>query len=131
MGNNLNKVNPNKTIEKHLEVNYLYGIDGNYTRHAGYDYLKHEDLLVHDVWKLTYQKIEEVRQKVLSGQISPIAYHMERCMMEVPVLASISGISSWRIRRHFKVRVFKRLKQPTLQKYASAFEIPVDELSNI
>lgn len=115
----------------HLEVNYYYDQDGNFTKHAGYDYLKHEDLLVHDVWKLTNEKIEEVRQKVISGKISPIAYHMERCMMEVPVLASISGISSWRVKRHLKVKVFNRLKPATLKKYADTFEISVEELYKV
>jgi hypothetical protein len=122
---------PPKTIEMHMEVNYQYGSDGNFTKHAGYDYLKQEDLLVHDVWKLTHEKIEEVRRQVRAGKVSPVAYHMERCMMEVPVLASIAGISSWRVRRHMKVKIFNRLRHSTLKKYASAFEIPVEELSKV
>ena len=34
----------------------------------------------------------------------------------------------WRVKRHFKPRVFKKLSAKVLQKYADAFEISVAEL---
>jgi hypothetical protein len=36
----------------------------------------------------------------------------------------------WRVKRHFKPKVFAKLNDKILQKYAETFEISVDELRN-
>ena len=36
----------------------------------------------------------------------------------------------WRVKRHAKPAVFKKLNQKILQKYADAFQISVAELTN-
>jgi hypothetical protein len=46
-------------------------------------------------------------------------------------LSMMAGISLWRVKRHLKPRVFKRLSEKTLQKYAEAFNISIEELKNV
>ena len=51
--------------------------------------------------------------------------------MDVSVLASYVEIWQWRVKRHFKPSVFKKLNSKVLQKYADVFEISIDELKHI
>ena len=51
--------------------------------------------------------------------------------MDVGILASYVGLWQWRVKRHFKPSIFKKLKNYTLQKYAEVFEISVDELKTV
>jgi hypothetical protein len=37
----------------------------------------------------------------------------------------------WRVKRHLKPKVFKRLNEKTLKKYAEVFNVPLDQLSNV
>ncbi|MCG2430634.1 hypothetical protein [Aequorivita xiaoshiensis] len=76
-------------------------------------------------------RIEDAKKRVLEGKTSPIEYHMELHKMDVGILASYVGLWQWRVKRHFKPSVFKKLKMNTLQKYAEVFEISVDELKTI
>jgi len=56
---------------------------------------------------------------------------MELHKMDIPVLAGYVGLWQWRVKRHFKPAVFKKLKEKTLQKYADVFEISLSELKQI
>jgi hypothetical protein len=55
---------------------------------------------------------------------------MEKILMEVPMLAAYMETSKWRVKRHMKAGVFKKLKQETLAKYAEIFGITVEQLKN-
>jgi hypothetical protein len=55
---------------------------------------------------------------------------MEKILMETPMLAAYMGIAQWRVKRHMRSRVFKKLKPETLAKYAEIFGITAEELSN-
>jgi hypothetical protein len=75
--------------------------------------------------------LEKTRQRVLAGETSPLAYHMERCQMTVPMLAANTGIWSWRVRRHLRAQVFARLVPELLQRYAEALRMSVEDLRSI
>jgi len=77
------------------------------------------------------ERIEDAKKRVLEGKTSPIEYYMELHKMDVGILASYVGLWQWRVKRHFKPSVFKKLKTNTLQKYAEVFEISVDELKTV
>ena len=77
------------------------------------------------------ERIEDARQRVIDDVTSPIEYYMELHKMDPAVLASYVGIWQWRVKRHFKPSVFKKLSAKVLQKYASVFEITIDELKTI
>ena len=77
------------------------------------------------------ERIADAKQQVVSGEVSPICYYMEVNKMDLTILASYVGLWKWRVKRHFKPNIFAKLNDKTLQKYADAFEISVQELKNI
>ena len=77
------------------------------------------------------ERVEEARAKVLNNELSPIAYYMELHKMDLGILASYVGFWKWRVKRHFKPAVFKKLTPRTLQKYADAFDISIEELKKV
>jgi hypothetical protein len=77
------------------------------------------------------ERIADAKQQVVNGEASPICYYMEVNKMDLTILASYVGLWKWRVKRHFKPDVFAQLNDKTLQKYADAFEISVQELKNI
>jgi hypothetical protein len=76
------------------------------------------------------ERIEAAKAEVKAGQASPIVYYMELHKMDPQILASYVGIWKWRVKRHFRPKVFNRLSDKLLQKYADTFDITLDELKN-
>lgn len=76
------------------------------------------------------ERAEEAKQGFLAGELSPIPYFMEISKMDLNILASYVGLWKWRVKRHFKPKVFKTLSDSILSKYADAFEISVSDLKN-
>ena len=81
--------------------------------------------------KVIQERVEDAKVRVIKGQTSPIEYYMELHKMDIGILASYVGLWKWRVKRHFKPTVFKKLSSRTLQKYAEVFEITIDELQQI
>ncbi len=83
----------------------------------------------------TIEDIEErvalAKQRVKNGETSPIEYYMELHRMDLPILASYVGLWKWRVKRHFKPSVFKKLSNKILEKYATVFDVSVEKLKNI
>ena len=46
-------------------------------------------------------------------------------------LGMSAGVTLWKVKRHLKPGPFKRLSEKTLQKYADAFNITIDELKHV
>jgi hypothetical protein len=78
-----------------------------------------------------HQRVEDAKNRVQNNQTSPIEYYMEFHKMDLPILASYVGIWQWRVKRHFKPKVFHKLSNKILQKYADVFEITIDQLKNL
>lgn len=76
------------------------------------------------------ERIEEANQDIKSGKASPIVYFMELHRMDWITLADYVGMWKWRVKRHAKPAVFKKLNKKILQKYADTFQISVEELTN-
>ncbi len=77
------------------------------------------------------ERITDAKNRVIAGETSPIEYYMELHKMDVGILASYVGFWQWKVKRHFKPSVFKKLNDKTLNKYAEVFDISVEELQNI
>ncbi|WP_074407509.1 MULTISPECIES: hypothetical protein [Aquimarina] len=77
------------------------------------------------------ERVQDAQARVLNNQTSPIEYYMELHKMDITILASYVGLWKWRVKRHFKPKVFQKLSQKILQKYADVFEITVDQLKHI
>jgi hypothetical protein len=76
------------------------------------------------------QEFELIRQQILTGQLSPLAYHIQNNLFNINMLSSYTGISKRHIKKHLKPEYFNQLDEATLKKYADVFEIPVEELKN-
>lgn len=89
------------------------------------------DPVVDQSLEIVKEKISNAKEKVLKGEISPIAYYMEKCITDVSTLAKYTGMAKWRVKRHLKIKVFRGLKNETLKRYADFFQITVEELKDI
>lgn len=74
------------------------------------------------------ERVAEALAQVKDGKASPIVYFMERNKMDLNILAGYVGMWKWRIKKHFKPKVFKGLSDRVMQRYADAFDIPLAEL---
>ncbi len=59
------------------------------------------------------------------GEISPVYYYMILQEYGEKDLAKRAGVSLRRLRKHFKMKYFKKLRLHQLANYAEAFDIPV------
>jgi len=109
----------------------IYTVDenGKYTTSYSLGWeVKNE--VMKQAWDNIREKLEGIRQKVLAGQLSPVAYYMERNIMDVSLLAKYMGLWKWTVKKHLKPKHFNKLPQETLEKYADIFNITVDELKD-
>ncbi|MFT4023883.1 MAG: hypothetical protein QM664_08900 [Flavihumibacter sp.] len=111
------------------KVLYVTDKDGNYgtTQYEGWDA---ENLALTQAWEEIDEKIAVTKQKVLNGELSPIAYYMEKNLMDLPTLASYAGFWKFRVKKHLQPAVFKKLPDKKLARYASVFNISVDDLKH-
>jgi len=109
------------------ELCYAVDDDGNYvtTNSTGWN---PKTIALDNAIQEINDRIEASKQRVLKGESSPIEYYMELNKMDVPILASYVEMWSWRVKRHFKPSVFKKLSDKVLNKYAEVFEISIAEL---
>lgn len=76
------------------------------------------------------ERAKQAQEGVREGRLSPIAYFMEINKMDLPILAGYMGMWRWRVKRHLKPRVFRKLSPRLLAKYAEVFQISVTTLKN-
>lgn len=74
---------------------------------------------------------EEARSRALAGQTSALEVWMWTLRMDVPLLAQVTGLWQWRIRRHFRPAVFARLSPRLLERYAQALGITPEQLKTL
>jgi hypothetical protein len=87
---------------------------------------------------VTRQAVEDLerraraaRARVLAGETSPLEYHMYRARMDVALLSQSTGLWRWRVRRHFRPRIFERLPLRLRQRYADALGIALEALGKV
>jgi len=125
-----NPVYKDQAYGQYRELFYTYGPDGKFEKNVGF-HDESDRVTLQQAWDLFNDRIEEARQKVKAGKASPILYYMEKTLVTPMDLSMHSGIMVWRVKRHLKPKVFSRLSEKTLNKYAVAFNITVDQLKNV
>ncbi len=116
---------------KTCDVQYALDETGKYTtvKSVGWE---PKNIIMLNAWEYENNKISEAQRLVKEGRMSPIYYHMKRCLMDKKLLASYTGFSRFRITRHFKPNIFKRLSDKKLDKYVYAFGLKKrEDLFNI
>ncbi|GGD80820.1 hypothetical protein [Planktosalinus lacus] len=114
---------------KITEVCYAVDENGNYTQVASKGW-EPKTIVQNETLHVIEERIAEANENVKNGIASPIPYFMELHKMDLTILSDYTGYWKWRIKRHFKPKVFNKLSQKALKKYANAFDISVDELKN-
>lgn len=130
MEENNNPVYKDKTYGQYRELSYSYLDGGKFEQKVGF-HGEADRLILQQAWDLFQERIENARLRALAGKVSPVVYYMEKNLLDPLNLSMMAGISIWRVKWHFRPNVFKRLKDKTLQKYAEAFNITIDQLRNI
>jgi len=74
---------------------------------------------------------QEARGRARAGLTSPLEVHMYRARMDLALLSQTTGLWRWRIRRHFRPRVFARLSPALRQRYADALGLTPEALGRI
>ena len=111
------------------EVVYVKNEDGKYETELSTGW-ETKTVALDNAWDEINRRTEEAKKECLGGKISPIGYYLELRLMDMPVLAGYTGFMKWQIKRHMKPRVFAKLSDKKLQKYADAFDITINELKN-
>ncbi|MBU0729370.1 MAG: hypothetical protein KKE17_11730 [Proteobacteria bacterium] len=82
-------------------------------------------------WEIIADQLRDVISRVRGGELSPLAYHMTKNLMDMGLLANYVGMFKWRVKRHMRPSIFRKLKPPMLARYAAVFEITVEELIDV
>jgi hypothetical protein len=77
------------------------------------------------------QELEPIRNQVLAGKLSPLAYHIPLRVFTVGLVSAYTGIPKRHIKKHLKPEKFNQLDEETLEKSASALGISVEELKKV
>ncbi len=120
----------NATLGGHRKAVYARSRDGRMqiVQSAGWEV---EEIVTRQAVDDLARLAEEARQRAAAGLASPLEYHMYKARMDVPLLAQVSGIWQWRIRRHFRPTVFARLKPALLARYGEALGVSAEQLRGI
>ena len=112
------------------EVCYATDSEGKYTTELskGWDV---KITALDKAWEDIDVRIENARNKVLSGEASPLLFFMEKGIMDISLLADYTGFWQWQIKRHLKPDVFNNLSEKKLQRYAEVFNVSVEDLKNM
>jgi len=119
-------------FKDNLVRDVMYAVDenGHYTSVLSDGWsVKNDALGV--VWDDIREQCEEIRQKALAGEVSPLAYHIKKSLLDVGLLSAYAEIPKRKIRKHLKYDEFMKLDEHTLQKYADAMRITVEELKRV
>lgn len=125
------EVPQDKGLSDGLFEDICYAVDenGNYTVVPTTGWQPKTDAML-QAWDLIREKVEEARKKVMAGEVSPLAYFMEKNLMDIKLLADYAGLPKRKVKKHLDPERFSKLDDETLKRYADAFDITVDSLRN-
>ena len=130
---NVNEVPQDPRDAKHdgklRKVIYAVDKDGKYTG-VNSEGWEAENFALKQAWDDIDETLAEIEAKVRAGTLSPIAYFMQKNLMDLALLARYAGKWKWQVKRHFKPEIFKKLDQAMIAQYARIFNITTDELIN-
>ncbi len=117
----------NRTLAGHRKAVYAIADDGKLrlVPSRGWEV---EEIVTRQAVEDLERRASEARARALSGESSPLEYHMYRARMDVDLLSQTTGLWRWRVRRHFRPSVFARLPRALRLRYAGALGISVEAL---
>jgi len=120
----------NRSLAGHRKAVYAVADDGKLrlVPSRGWEV---EEIVTRQAVEDLERRAREARERVRAGATSPLEYHMYRARMDLALLSQTTGLWRWRVRRHFKPRVFARLPLSLRQRYAEALGISVETLGKV
>ena len=118
------------TYEGHKRLLYAVDKNGNYdgVQSSGWEVEEYATLTAVDEYnRLT----REAFDKATAGISSPLEYHMYAHRMDLALLSQVSGLFQWRIKRHFKPAIFKKLNNKLLTRYSEAMRMNAGDLQKL
>ncbi|MBD79180.1 MAG: hypothetical protein CL840_09690 [Crocinitomicaceae bacterium] len=76
------------------------------------------------------ERAEKVKEKVIKGKLSPLAYFMEARYMDAALLADYMELSKRVVKRHMKPKFFNKLEDDVLKEYAEILRIEFSDLKD-
>ena len=111
------------------EVCYAVDDDGNYVQVLSTGWAP-KNAALRQTWESINEEAQEILRQVREKTISPIAFFMTQGLFDIKLLSDYTGIPKKKIKAHLDPQTFCLLDQETLQAYADAFNISVDDLKN-
>ena len=130
MEENPNPVYKDERYGQYRELLYFYDQNGKFNKQVGF-HGEPDRIILQQAWDLFNERIEEAKQKVLAGKVSPVVYYMEKILADPMNLSMMAGIPIWKVKLHFKPYFFKRMGETNRKKYAEAFNITVEQLDQV
>jgi hypothetical protein len=118
-----------KERDKLRKLMYAVDKDGHYTGIPSVGW-EAENAATMGAWDEVAEVLKETEAAVKAGKLSPIAFFMQRSLMDVALLAKYVGKWQWTVKRHMKPQHFAKLSDSTLAAYARVFNITAEELKN-
>jgi hypothetical protein len=114
---------------RQMDLSYAVDENGNYVTVPSCGWAPKNAALL-QAWDVIQEKMKETREQILQGKLSPIAYYMEKNIMDEKLLATYIGLSRWKVRKHLQPAGFTKLDERVLRRYADIFDIPVESLTD-
>ena len=121
--------NANLMEGRSREVCYAVDENGHYVKVLSTGWEPKNAALL-QAWEQIAEQAKEAGRRIESGEASPLAFFMAKCMFDVKLLSEYTGISKKIIKEHLEPEKFQRLDQAVLGQYADAFNVTVPEILN-
>lgn len=118
------------TYGGHRKLLYATDREGNYVGVPSTGW-EAEEIATGSALDLLAQQQQAAWQRAQRGDTSPLEYYMVYRRMDEALLAQTSGIWRWRIRRHFRPAIYRRLHDRVLARYSEALGIDIAILKTL
>jgi hypothetical protein len=115
---------------KYKEVTYAVSEKGNSEPVLSRGWRPKNDALRY-VWETINAQAKAIGKKVIQGELSPIAYYMEKNIMDLKLLAQYMGLPRKTVKRHLHPKGFEKLNHKVRRQYADLFNISFDDLTDV
>ena len=106
---------------------YVTDEDGHYVRSTSSGW-EPTNIANGIAWESINAELADVLDKVRKKSLSPLAYYMRKNLMDVKMVSQYTGFSAWKVKRHLKYDIFRRLNEKALMTYAGLFNITLEQL---
>lgn len=119
-----------ENYEGHKKIRYARSEDGQVIKVPSSGWSVEKDA-TSVAWDDINEKLQDTYQQVKSGRLSPLAYHMEKELLEPSLLAANLGIWSLTVKKHLRPKHFNKMSSKHLNLYTEYFEMTEQEFKTI